>query len=410
MAECRGQASDLAIDCDSLMCDRSSSPSRFWLLTGILLIALNLRPALSSIGPLVDVIQADLGLSSTLMGTLTTLPLFAFGVMSVLTPILTRRFGSGYTLLGAMALLTAGLLLRSAPGVISLFTGTLLFGIAIAVGNVTIPVLTKDYFAESRGLVTGLYSSLMALGAAVAAGLSVPLVADLGLSWRQSLASWAALSILALVIWAPQARKISGRRPERSLIHGLRALSRSALMWQLALFMGLQSLSFYVVLAWLPAMLSSAGYSPVFAGWMLAASQATGVIGSVIIPILAGRSQDQHGIMAALMVMELISLIGLMFMTPGWLILWVCCVGFVLGATFGLALLMIILRASDSETATLLSGLVQSIGYLVAAIGPLLIGMIYDATHRWNDAILVLIGVVIIKLILGLSAARDRVV
>lgn len=374
------------------------------------MIALNLRPALSSIGPLVDIIQADLGISSTAMGALTTLPLFAFGIMSVFTPWITRRFGAGYTLLGAMVLLVVGLLIRSAAGIVPLFAGTLLFGVAIAVGNVTIPVVTKEHFAEKSGLVTGLYSSLMALGASLAAGISVPLMTQCSLTWRQSLASWTVLAVLAFLVWLPQARRLSSTRPKRSLAGGFSILLRSSLMWQLAAFMGLQSMSFYVILAWLPAMLTSAGHSLVFAGWMLAASQMTGVIASIFIPIWAGRSRDQRAIVAWLMGIELISLLGLMWMVPGWIVLSICAVGFVLGATFGLALLLIILRAADSETATLLSGLVQSIGYLIAAIGPLLIGSLYDATHRWTDAFLVLIGVVGLKLFFGLGAARDRVV
>ena len=166
---------------------KAASRNNYLLIAGIIFIAINLRPALASVGPLVEDIRATTGLSNTLLGLLTTLPLIAFGVVSTLTPLFTKRFGIGGTLLGAMLLLTAGIAIRYIDWIPALYVGTLLLGVAIALGNVLLPSLTKRNFNEHSGFMTSLYSSFMALGAATAAGLSVPLAHDIGLCWRGSL-------------------------------------------------------------------------------------------------------------------------------------------------------------------------------------------------------------------------------
>src|SRR5690625_1052078 len=227
--------------------------SELFLLAGILLVAINLRAALSSIGPLVDFIRDDLGLSRAAFGLVTTLPVLAFGFVSVLTPVFTRTFGIGRTVLGAMALLTIGIGLRSVFGVFGLYLGTLFLGIAIALGNVSIPILTKQHFSDRAGMITGIYSCLMSLGAAVAAGVSVPLAVNFGFGWRGSLAVWALPSLFAFIFWLPRGGNFEKQKRSRSFFEGLRRLSRIGLVWQIAGFMGLQSMAFYVVLAWLPA-------------------------------------------------------------------------------------------------------------------------------------------------------------
>lgn len=384
--------------------------SEIFFLAGFLLIAFNLRPALSSIGPLVEFIRVDLELSGTQLGLLTTLPLLAFSLISLFTPVFTKKFGVARTLLGAMALLTFGIGLRSFFGTIGLYAGTLLLGIAIAFGNVLIPTLTKQNFSDKAGMVTGLYSSTMAIGAALAAGVSVPLAVRLNLGWRGSLAVWALFSFAAFWLWRPQVRNLKDAQTNRSFQEGLRNLSGSRLVWQMAGYMGLQSLSFYVILAWLPAILIDAGHSPAFSGWMLSMSQATGIAGSVLVPIWAGKRKNQRGMIAGLVVLELVALIGLFFPQSGMLIFWIAMLGFVLGGTFGLALLLLVLRASTAEVAAELSGIVQSIGYLIAAAGPLLIGIIYDFTQEWNYALGVLILLAGIKLLMGMGAGKAETV
>lgn len=384
--------------------------TEIFLIVGILFIAVNLRPALSSVGPLIDFIRADLGLSGAMLGLLTTLPLLAFGVVSMLTPIFTKRFGFAKTLLGAMALLTIGIALRSMFDAVGLYLGTIILGVAIAFGNVLIPALTKQNFPRKAGLVTSMYSSAMGIGAALAAGISVPLVERLGLGWRGSLSVWAMLSFTAFWIWLPQVRKIKKPQPRHGFRESMRKLSGAKLVWQIAIFMGLQSLTFYVILAWLPALLIDAGYDSIFSGWMLSLSQATGILGSVVIPLWAGRRRDQRLIVGVMVVLEFVGLIGLMFPQSPLVPVWISLLGFVLGGTFGFALLLIVLRSSGSDTAAELSGIVQSIGYLIAATGPFVAGVIYDFTLEWNFVIFLLMALAMLKLWAGMGAGRPTVV
>ncbi|PAY16127.1 MFS transporter [Rhodopirellula sp. SM50] len=384
---------------------RSTNPLLIW---GILLVAVNLRPALASVGPLVEDIRQTTGLSSSQLGLLTTLPLIAFGIISTLTPLCTRRFGIGGTLLGAMALLAIGAAVRSIAWLPALYLGTLLVGIAIAFGNVLLPSLTKRNFASRSGFVTSLYSSMMGLGAALAAGISVPLANDLQLGWRGSLGVWSIAAVVAFVVWLPQVRRLVRSEPNRSFSKAMKHLGGSTLAWQVALFMGLQSLTFYVVLAWLPAILMSRGYDASHSGWMLALSQAMGILGSFLIPMFAGMRADQRSIVWLLTVVESIGLAGILLDQGGWITLWVSLIGFVLGGSFGLALLFIVLRSSDTESATELSGMAQSIGYCVAATGPMLFGWLFDLTQDWTYSILFLFVVLLFKLGMGVGAGAAR--
>jgi CP family cyanate transporter-like MFS transporter len=196
--------------------NKQSRRGYFILLVGILFIAINLRPALAAVGPLITHIGQATGLSNSMLGLLTTLPLIAFGVVSTLTPLFTRRFGIGGTLLGAMLLLVLGIGIRSMGGTFMLYFGTLLLGIAIAFGNVLLPGLTKRNFSSHSGLITSLYFSLMAVGASLAAGISVPLADNYGLGWRVSLGVWAILALIAFFVWVPRLFRLKISEEKRS--------------------------------------------------------------------------------------------------------------------------------------------------------------------------------------------------
>ncbi|NGP89721.1 CynX/NimT family MFS transporter [Fodinibius halophilus] len=388
--------------------EQNSTAKNILLIAGIVLIAVNLRPALAGVGPLIGTIREATGLSNTLLGLLTTLPLIAFGVLSTLTPLFTRRLGIEGTLALAMGLLSGGILLRVVPGNLALFGGTLLLGIAIAFGNVLLPSLVKRDFPNHTGIMTSVYSSMLGLGATLAAGVSVPLAHDLGLGWRWSLGGWAALSILAFVIWLPQLKNLTLPSQDRSFIKAMKDLGGSKIAWQVALFMGLQSLAFYVILAWLPEILQDRGLDASTAGWMLSLSQGMGVVGTILIPVWAEKISDQRILVWILMICEAVSLVGLMLPNAFLVGLWASLIGLALGGSFGLALLFIVLRAHDSETATELSGMAQSIGYLLAAVGPTLFGALHDLTHAWFVPLLFLFVILVAKLIFGLGAGRPQ--
>jgi CP family cyanate transporter-like MFS transporter len=341
-----------------------------------------------------------------MLGLLTTLPLIAFAVVSSLTTIFTRRFGIGGTLLGAMLLLAIGIGIRTLDGIFYLYFGTFLLGIAIAFGNVLLPSLTKRNFSSNSGFVTSLYSSVMAIGASLAAGISVPLADRFQLGWQGSLGVWSILALVAFVVWLPQLSRLKKSDSQRSYLNAMKALGKSQLAWKIALFMGLQSMTFYIILAWLPAILQSRGFDANFSGWMLSLSQATGILGSIVVPVWAGKKNDQRTIVLVLICIELIGIIGLIFPQLGLIWMWVIFIGFVLGGTFGLALLFIVLRSTDTETATELSGMAQSIGYLVAAIGPIIFGSLFDFTGSWTYSLALLLLIVVLKLYIGIGAGK----
>lgn len=382
--------------------------SQTLLIIGIVFVALNLRPALAGVGPLVSLIRESTGLSNSMLGLLTSLPLIAFGVVSSLTPLITRRFGVSGTLAGALIVLAIGIFIRSLPSIAALYIGTALLGVAIALGNVLIPGIVKRNFPHKSGLVTSIYSAFLGVGAALAAGISLPLADKLSSGWRGSLGVWAILAIVSFFVWLPQVWRIKKLANNRSFKTAMRNLGNSNLAWKVAMFMGLQSFGFYVILAWLPEILISRGFDSVYAGWMLSLSQATGILGSLLVPIIAGKRKDQSRMVWILVTIEFICITGLMLPQIGLVPVWAAFIGFALGGTFGLALLFIVLRSDDSETATELSGMAQSVGYFIAAVGPIIFGSIFDITHSWLYPLGLLFIVAFLKLYMGLGAAKDK--
>lgn len=380
------------------------------LIIAIAVIALNLRPAISGVGPLIGEIRGDTGLSNTALGLLTTLPVLAFGVFSVLTPLFTRRIGTEGTMMLALILLLSGTLIRVIPSLTPLFAGTIILGVGIALGNVLLPGIVKKSFPERFGLVTGIYSSMLGIGATVASAVSVPLSEGAGLGWRWALGVWAVVALIALLIWLPQMKRNIPPTARRGLISSLKQLGQSRLAWSVAIFVGLQSLTFYTIIAWLPEILIERGMSADRAGFMLAITQGTGVLGTFFIPAWAARRRRQRLPIAILVGIEIVSIIGLLNPELFLVGLWSALLGFSLGGSFGLALLFIGLRTRDSDSANELSGMAQSVGYTLAATGPALFGAINDLTGDWTFPLLLFIVIALIKLATGWKAGRAETV
>lgn len=382
------------------------------LMFAIAVIAINLRPAITGVGPLIYEIRLDTGLSNTLLGMLTTLPILALGVFSVLTPLFTRKIGMEGTMMFALILITAGTLLRVIPTYLALFLGTVIVGIGIALGNVLLPGIAKKRFPNRFGLVTGIYAAMLGVGAAIASGISVPLSEDLGLGWRWALGVWAFVSLLALIIWIPQLKKNHPVITRKNLRTSLKHLVTSKPAWHVALFMGLQSLSFYVLTAWLPEILIERDMSPVRAGLMLSLMQAVGIVGTFLMPSWASKMDQQRLPVVIIVLGELIGLAGLMmpYISGFMMVVWVSVLGISLGGSFGIALLFIGIRARDSDSANELSGMAQSVGYTLAATGPALFGGLHDLVHNWTLPLAFLLVIALLKLWSGWGAARKQFV
>ena len=386
---------------------------RALVLVAIVLLAANLRPAITSVAPLIERIRADADVSSGVAGLLTALPLLAFAALSPVAPRLAWRFGAERVLIGSMLALCGGILLRSAgTGAATLFAGTAVLGAAIAAGNVLLPGLVKGKFPGRAGAATGAYTVAMGTSAAIAAGASVPLTRLLGPGWQAPLALWAAPALLAAFAWLPLLHR-GGRDPQpprQTRASPVAGLWRSPLAWQVTAFMGLQSLGYYATLTWLPEILREGGTDAATAGWLLALSQAVAIASMFVAPVAAGRGPSQLGVVAASVALSAAGVLGLLLFGGAGGALWVTLLGLGQGACFSLALTLFALRAADPDQATALSGMAQSFGYLLAALGPPAFGVLRDWTGSWTLPLALLLAVTVCLLAAGLGAGRDATV
>ncbi|GGE32647.1 MFS transporter [Pullulanibacillus camelliae] len=377
----------------------------FIMIIGILLVGANLRAPITGLSPLIDDIRSDTGIGNAVAGMLTTLPLLAFAVFSLTAPKIARRVGIEKTLFAGLLLIALGLIIRFFAPVWLLFVGTVFVGIGIAMGNVLLPGLIKREFPKNVGLMTGAYAVTMNGVAAFASGISVPLSDGLGLGWHGTLAIWVILTFAALLAWLPQLRL--RHQPDVSTVHNGKGIWSSGLAWKVALFMGLQSLVFYVVIAWLPSILQSQGFSESTSGWLLSFMQFISLPTSFIIPILAGRFAGQRGIVTIIEACFAASFIGLLVGQTWVVVISVLLFGFAGGGSFSLATMFFVLRTRSSHEAAELSGMSQSIGYLLAAVGPTLFGLIHDFTANWTAPLILLVVIAVLLWIVGIGAGRN---
>jgi MFS transporter, CP family, cyanate transporter len=400
-----------------------ASPAVPLLIAGVLVLAVNLRTAITSLPPIFPELESALHVSASTLAVLAAVPVLCFGVFSGAGAPLSRRFGEERVLGLALGLLAVGLLLRSLSPTVLLFPGTIVAGAAIALMNVLLPSLVKRRMPDRAGLVIGLYLLMLSGGAIVASLVAVPVFTAGGggettgsAAVRISLGLWAGPALLAAALWLPQLRyRTLPERPRPAAAPqarqaGLLAMSRFSLAWQVTLFMGLQSLIYYATLSWFPTMFRDHGVSAAHAGDLLALMNLGNAVTALLIPVLAHRAADQRRLVAMAMLATAAGLAGAVFGPVGAAVPFILVLGLGQGATLGLGIFYTMARAPDPATAASLSAFAQGIGYLIASTGPLVIGFLHDVTGSWTVPGLVLLAVCFATVILGWLAGRARTV
>ncbi|MFI6598095.1 CynX/NimT family MFS transporter [Nonomuraea sp. NPDC050536] len=376
------------------------------LVAGFVLAALNLRPAIAGVSPLLDEIMRDVGLTPAGGGAITTVMIVCLGVFGPLAPLLARRIGLDRTLLAGLLVLALGILLRALDGAFALYGGSAVAATAIAVMNVSMPGLVKQHFPSQVSLYTGLYSACAATGAAAASALMIPLERVTGYGWRGVTALMALPAVVAALVWLPQTlgKQAGGQNGPRPF--GM--VLRNRVTWYVTGLMGLQSLTFYVILAWLPTIFLEAGLPADQAGYLLSLTTLVQVVATFVVPVLAGRRRSQSGYVAAAVGLTVAGYLGLLLAPASVPWLWMIVLGAGQGAAFGLALLLITLRAPDPAAVTALSAVAQSVGYVLAALGPVLFGALRQVSGGWTVPLLTGLGILMVQLAVGWLAGRGQ--
>jgi CP family cyanate transporter-like MFS transporter len=380
-------------------------------LAGMLLVAVNLRVAVTSVGTLLDEVRNGLHLSGAVVGLVTALPPVAFAAFGVLTPRLLRRFSPTRLLIVAMVVLAAGQVLRVVTSAALVFIATSALALAgIAVANVLLPVLVKEHFPQRAGLVTGAYTMAISAGTAVTAAVAVPVAQAFG-SWRVGLGVWAALAALAVLPLLPVALRRTRRVREGAAVP-LAATprvrpGRTRLGWAMAAYFGTQSLSGYAVMGWLAQLFRDAGYTPRDAGLLLAGVTALGVPIALFMPTIATRMRTLRPLVLTMSTCMALAYVGLAVAPHSGALFWVGLVAVGQGA-FPMILAIIGLRARTPAGTAALSAFAQSAGYVIGALGPLVVGVLYEATGGWTVPIGFLLVALSVQTLAGLAIARPR--
>ncbi|MEV0322130.1 MFS transporter [Streptomyces sp. NPDC050658] len=393
-------------------------PTRAWATTfvtvGIILAALNLRPAITSLGALLEEVRVGLGMSGSLAGLLTSVPPLCFAIFGVMAPRFARRFGPSAVVCAGMAAIAAGLVIRPFLGGTAGFLAATAFALmGIAVSNVLMPVIVKRWFPEKVGSMTGLYSMALALGTSTAAAVTVPMTDALGGSWRTGLAVWAVLAVVAVVPWLPLVRD-RGASSEQVPAAVQREdaelrITRSRTAWALACFFGLQATAAYITMGWMPQIFRDAGVPAGEAGVLLAVTMAMGVPLAFVIPRVATRLPNQGPVVVVLGVCGLAGYAGLYLAPAGGAWVWALLLG-VSNCSFPLALTMVGMRAKSSAGVAKLSAFAQSTGYLISIPGPLLVGVLYQHSGGWELPIVLMAALMVPQIVVGVLAGRNRTI
>lgn len=385
-----------------------SNKSFLFFMIVVFVFATTLRTPITVVGPIISFIRDGLGISNVLAGFLTTIPLVAFAIVSPFAPRIARKCGMEWTLFYSVILLCIGILLRSVGVTALLIGGTILIGIAIAFGNVLIPSYFKWKFPLHIGLLTGVYSVSMNISSGLAAGFSFPIATNAG--WQIALGFSIVLGILTLIIWIPILRtpKVDLHMSTSQTMKT--QMWKSPLAWAVAGAMGFQSFLFYCSSAWLPEIFVSQGLDATAAGWMVSVMQFAQIPMTFVIPIIAGKLVSQRPIVNFFTICYLIGFTGVWMEWTSLAILWMIFLGFAGGASFGLVLMLFSLRTETAYDAAELSGFAQSIGYLVAAVGPVLFGYVHDLTNSWSMPLLLFILISVLLFFASFISAKNQTV
>lgn len=373
----------------------------------IILVSFNLRSPVTSLGSLLSDVRSALDIGAVLAGFLTSAPALVFGLAGAAVPLVARRLPSGLLVTVSLLVLAAGTALRAAGGTGLLVVGTLVAMLGIAVINVLLPVIVRSSFPRRQGWLTGVYVSTLQIGAAAASALSVPIAASAG-SWRAGLAWWSVPAVFAVLAWLPTSRMVSsdGRRDDTGTTLDWPTLLRDRTAVALAVLFGVQSLAAYVVMGWLPTVLRDAGLSPQRAGTMLAVVMAVMVPMSLLAPAWVATRPDQRVFVPAVAIPWLIGFGGLWLAPTTLTVLWMVMIG--AGMTsFPIALLLMGLRSATPGDTREVSAFAQGVGYVIAMPGPLLFGVLHDATGGWDIPLLIMIALIVPIAWGGMHAGRD---
>ncbi|GAB7017007.1 CynX/NimT family MFS transporter [Methanogenium cariaci] len=380
------------------------------IIIGIIFISFNLRAPITAVGSVVGMIQADSMFSSGMVGFITTLPLLTFAIVSPFVAKSSQKLGYGKLMAFGLFFILIGELVRSYTNLIGIFIGTTFLGIGIAIGNVLIPGIIKLKFSDKVGLMTSIYTSGMCTFAAIGAGLSIPLAKDLDLGWKNALAFWVVLTAITLLIWLPQFKAKRNSNVNHIATGGASATSiwKSPTAWWVTLFMGTQSFLFYSLVAWLPTIIISTGMKDSFAGTMALAFQLVAIPATLIIPLLCDKFKNQRGLVSITCLLYISGMsLFLISQTQMSILLSVALMALGMGGSISLSIAFISLRSPNSVRASELSGMSQSAGYLLAAVGPILMGVIYDTSKSWLLPVIIFCGLIILLGFFGWFAGND---
>ena len=375
----------------------------------IILVGANLRPAITSVGPMLQLIRASEGLSSTALGILGAVPLLTFAAVSPLVHLLSRRIGLNRSVFLALLVLAAGTIVRSLPGLeIFLWLGTILLAAGIGICNVLIPAVVKQDFPDHVPVMTGAYSAIISGFAGLASGFAVPLGVSGG--WPLALGIWSGLALVGAALWAVRLRS---QTPEEECddvdeTGGTnRSMWSSAVAWYVAAFTALQSMSFYLLVTWLPSVEISNGVTASIAGWHLSGYQVIGVAAGLTAGQLIQKQNDQRAAGSIISGFMIAAMLGFI-LAPDWVVLWLILAGLSSGAAFMLALTLVSVRARNARDAERLSAMAQGVGYLAAAVGPIGAGALYQIFENWTPVLVSVLAISSAQLIASILAGRRR--